>query len=130
MSLTLTLLAWSAALLGLYIGPQSLLYRAEHGVKFAASARDGEPAPRSAHLQRAEKALRNFLETYPAFIALAVVLELGHRDAMVGLWGIGLYMIARLVYLPLYVLGVPYLRSGVWLVSLVGLGMMFFAAVT
>jgi len=128
-SLTLTLLAWSAALLGLYLGPQSLLYRAEHGVKFAAGARDGEPAPQSPYLQRAEKALRNFLETYPAFIALAVVIELGHRESMLSLWGTSLYVGARIAYLPLYVFGVQYVRSLVWCVSAIGLALLFVAAV-
>ena len=43
MSFELTLLAWSPALLALYMAPQALLYRWEHGVRFAASGRDDEP---------------------------------------------------------------------------------------
>ena len=36
-------------------------------------------------------------------------------------WGTALYFWARVVYVPLYAFGVPYVRSLVWLVSLVGL---------
>jgi uncharacterized MAPEG superfamily protein len=32
-----------------------------------------------------------------------------------------LYIVARVVYLPLYAAGIPFLRSLVWMVSLVGI---------
>ncbi|OYX75630.1 MAG: hypothetical protein B7Y85_11860 [Brevundimonas sp. 32-68-21] len=38
-------------------------------------------------------------------------------------WGSALYFWARVVYVPLYALGIPYIRSLVWLVSLAGLVM-------
>jgi uncharacterized MAPEG superfamily protein len=34
------------------------------------------------------------------------------------------WLIARLVYLPCYLLGLPYVRSGVWIASLVCLLLM------
>ncbi|MFW8695871.1 MAPEG family protein, partial [Mesorhizobium japonicum] len=42
-------------------------------------------------------------------------------------WGTALYFWARVVYVPLYALGVPYVRSLVWLVSLAGLVMVIAA---
>ena len=39
------------------------------------------------------------------------------------LWGTALYFWARVVYVPLYAFGVPYVRSLVWVVSLAGLVM-------
>ena len=39
MPLELTLLIWSTTLFGLYVGVQSLLYRMQHGVEFAATGR-------------------------------------------------------------------------------------------
>lgn len=124
MSIELTLLVWSAALVGLYIGVQSVLYRLQHGVKFAASARDREPPP-DLYNARADKALRNLLETYAVFVALAVATELGGRSDALTQWGAQLYFWPRLVYLPLYVFGVQYLRSAVWLLSALGLVLMF-----
>ena len=43
------------------------------------------------------------------------------------LWGCWLYLLGRLVYVPLYAAGIPYVRSLVWLASMVGLGMVLYA---
>jgi uncharacterized MAPEG superfamily protein len=123
MTTELTLLLWSTGLYALYIGVQSTLYRIQHGVEFAATGRDDEPKPNAMN-QRAEKALRNLQETYPVFLALAVVAALGRGDEL-SVWGSVIYLVARVVYLPLYVLGVKYIRSLFWTISLVGLIVMF-----
>ena len=129
MSPLLTLLAWSPVLPGLYIALQALLYRLEHGFRYSAGGRDDEPPAQSPYLQRSEKALRNLLETYGAFVALAAVAVLGHRDGTLAQWGGGLYFAARIAYLPLYLFAVRYLRSLVWTVSAFGLALMFWAVI-
>jgi len=73
---------------------------------------------------RAARALRNFQETYPAFVALALALAIAGRTGGSGETGAWLWLIARIVYLPLYLLGIPYLRSLCWCVSILGLGLM------
>jgi uncharacterized MAPEG superfamily protein len=123
MTIELTLLVWSTGLFALYVGVQSILYRLQHGVEFAATGRDDEPPPDKWNA-RAQKALRNLLETYPVFAVLAVAAALGRGDAL-SLWGAWIYLAARVVYLPLYVLGVKYIRSAVWTVSAIGLILMF-----
>jgi len=50
---------------------------------------------------------------------LAVVLQ-GSNTARTAL-GTELYFWARLVYLPVYIIGIPYLRTLVWGVSIFGL---------
>jgi uncharacterized MAPEG superfamily protein len=125
MSVELYLLIASTTLFGGYIGAQSLLYRAQHGVAFAWTARDVEPPPNK-WVARAEKALRNLLETYAVFVALAVATELSGRSDVLTQWGAHIWFWSRWAYLPLYVFGVPIVRSLVWVVSAVGLGMMFF----
>ena len=42
-------------------------------------------------------------------------------------WGALIYLVARIAYLPLYILGVVYVRSLVWTVSAIGLMVMFLA---
>ena len=37
MTIEVTLLVWSTALFGLYVGTQAILYRMQHGVMFAAT---------------------------------------------------------------------------------------------
>ena len=124
MTLELTLLVWSTALFGLYIGVQSTLYRMQHGVVFAATGRDHEPPPNPLSA-RSEKALRNLIETYPVFVVLVVASVLADRSDVLTQWGALTYFVARIAYLPLYVAGVKYLRSLVWSVSALGLVLLF-----
>ena len=76
-------------------------------------------------LGRAERALKNFLETWPAFIILAVVAHLADPGDALVFWGAATWYAARLVYLPLYLFGIVYIRSLVWVVSATGLFLMF-----
>ena len=126
MTTELALLLWSVALYGLYLGAQSLLYRWHFGVMFAASARDGLSKPEGDLLGRAERALKNFLETWPVFIILSLVAHLADSGDGIVFWGAVIYLAARLAYLPLYIGGVFMVRSLVWCVGATGLGLMFF----
>ena len=126
MSIELSLLLWSLAVFALYLGAQSLIYRWRFGVMFAQTARDEMPKLEGPLLGRAERALKNFLETYPALIILLLVAHLVDRGDPLVLWGAGLWFVARIVYLPLYLSGVFMLRSLVWCVAATGLFLMFF----
>jgi uncharacterized MAPEG superfamily protein len=128
MSIELTILIWSTVLLGAYISTQALLYRVQHGFVYSATSRDEEPAP-NIWTARGNKALRNFLETYPAFIALVVAIELSGSSEPLTQWGAHIWFWSRWIYLPLYIFGVPYLRSLVWTVASSGLGLMFLGVV-
>ena len=120
----LVLLGWSTLLLLAYIMVQGQLSTRERGLGWNAGARDGDPAPLGRHAARAARALSNFQESYPAFIALALGLAVAGRTGGLGQNGAMLWFGARIVYLPLYLLGIPYLRSLCWGVSIVGLLMM------
>ncbi|TIU19949.1 MAG: hypothetical protein E5W49_13815, partial [Mesorhizobium sp.] len=50
------------------------------------------------------------------------------RESALSEWGAGLYLSARLVYLPLYAAGVPLLRSLVWNVAFVGIVLLLLAS--
>ncbi|MEF2074081.1 MAPEG family protein [Consotaella aegiceratis] len=118
------LLGWSVVILFVHIGLQGQLATAERGLDWNASARDGEQKPLGKYAGRADRALRNFLETYPAFIGLALALAMTNRAGGLGMIGAWLWFVARIVYIPLYLFGVPYVRSLVWLASLLGLVLM------
>ena len=73
---------------------------------------------------RAEKALRNFMETFPLFAALALAITVaGKADWWSGL-GAALYFWARVAYLPAYILDYGPLRSTIWSVSLIGIAIL------
>ncbi|WP_439618014.1 MAPEG family protein [Shinella sp.] len=120
----LVLLALSVALLVFHIGLQGVLSTRELGSAWNAGPRDGGREPTGKLAGRAGRASANFRETYPGFVALALALVIAGDPAGWGLAGAWLWFIARLVYLPLYLAGIPYIRSIVWLVALAGLAVM------
>jgi uncharacterized MAPEG superfamily protein len=124
MSIELTYLIWSAALGFAYLAVQSTVYRLDYGIEFAGSQRDNERPPNK-WAARGEKALRNFLETYGLFIAMAVATEISGRSDGLTQWGTQIWFWARVAYLPAYFVEVPLVRSAFWLVSMIGLVMLF-----
>ena len=117
-------LAWSVVLLLVYVGVQGVLWVSETGPKYNAGPRDEGREPKGVHANRAVRALKNFGETYPAFIALSLALAVTERTGGIGAFGAALWFWARVAYLPLYVFGVPYIRSVAWGIALVGLVLM------
>lgn len=125
MTVELALLFWSIAVYALYLGSQTLFYRVQYGLMHAATARDHD-APPGVHLARAQRALNNFLETWPIFVILALVANFADAGDPVVFWGAVVWYVSRIVYLPLYLAGVFGWRSLAWNVSAVGLALMFF----
>ncbi|MCY0911869.1 MAPEG family protein [Massilia sp. H27-R4] len=66
-------------------------------------------------------------ETLPLFAAAVLIAHVGGREGALTLWGAWAYLIARVVYVPLYAAGIPVVRSIVWTASMVGLGMVLVA---
>jgi uncharacterized MAPEG superfamily protein len=70
---------------------------------------------------RATRAHLNMLESLVLFAALVLVAHVaGFANEMTAL-GAQLFFWARLAYAVIYLIGIPWLRTGVWAVSLVGL---------
>lgn len=115
------LLAGSVVLLVLHVGLQGMLATRELGARWNAGPRDEERKPAGMLAGRARRASENFRETYPAFVGLALALAMTGDPSGWGLAGACLWFVARLLYLPLYLAGVPYIRSLVWAGALLGL---------
>jgi uncharacterized MAPEG superfamily protein len=73
---------------------------------------------------RIERSLRNYLETFPAFAALALILAVSELGNATSALGAAVWFWARIAYIPAYASGVPLVRSVAWFASLVGLAMM------
>jgi uncharacterized MAPEG superfamily protein len=67
------------------------------------------------------RAQSNLFETLPVFAAAILIAHVAGREGVMTHWGALVYIVARVIYLPLYAAGVPFLRSLVWAVSLVGI---------
>lgn len=99
----------------------------EFGSKWNAGARDQTPVAQNPVVGRLERAQSNLYETLPLFIGAVLIAHVTGAESALTLWGVALYFWARVAYVPLYALGVPYIRSLVWLVSLAGLIMILAA---
>jgi uncharacterized MAPEG superfamily protein len=74
---------------------------------------------------RLERAYRNFLETFPYFVAAVFVVTATGQADRVSAWGAIAYFAGRLVYVLLYAAGVPVVRGLVWNIPLFGILAMF-----
>lgn len=124
MPIELAILGWSTILLVVHAMLQGQLATRERGIEWNAGPRDDEQRPLGTHAGRAQRALDNYKESWPAFIALALGLAVVDRTGGIAAIGAMLWFGARIVYLPLYLFGVPYLRSVAWLASMAGLLLM------
>jgi uncharacterized MAPEG superfamily protein len=121
MTTELHILAWALVLALIQVLLPSVIRSRETGLGHNGGPRD-EPGPPVGKLTgRLMRAQSNLFETLPVFAMAVLVAHLAGREGMLTLWGAWLYIIARVVYLPLYAAGVPFLRSLVWLVSLFGI---------
>ena len=111
----------AATLLGIvHLSVASFAFKAQVGNRYTVGARDEDlrPAGVAGRLARAQA---NFMETY-AFFAVLVVL--GHVLGATGAfsrWGAALYLGGRILFLPFYAAGVPWLRTFSWNLATLGL---------
>jgi len=92
-----------------------------YGTDWNVGARDAQMPPLPPLAGRVARAQANLFETLPLFFAAvlgaAAAGHLGWKTQA----GSVVYVVGRLVYLPLYAAGVPVVRTLVWLGSMVGL---------
>jgi uncharacterized MAPEG superfamily protein len=123
LSVEMAYLALSVLLLLVIVSVQSFSLKAEVGNTYTVGARDTGVAV-GVLAGRAERALRNFLETFAGFAALAVALEItGRADWWSGL-GAAFYFWGRAAHLPLYLAGVAWLRTFAWNIATLGIAIM------
>jgi len=120
-------LAGFAALVLVHVGAHSFLLKASVGHDWAVGPRDRPVSP-GPLAGRASRALRNLLETAPAFLALMLALHWSGRGGVLAPLGAGVYLAGRAAYLPAYLSGLPRLRTLCWLVASLGLALMLIGA--
>ena len=89
----------------------------QRGYRWTASPRDEPTPPLRGVAGRLDRALRNFLETFPLFVAVVLAAHVSETHNALTEWGSRLYLWGRVAYVPLYAAGVPLVRSLVWNVA-------------
>jgi uncharacterized MAPEG superfamily protein len=116
-------LGWSVVLLLVQVVLQASA-ALDLGPRYLFGPRDEKRESKVIAAGRLNRALKNFLETYPAFIALALGLIVAGKAGGIGATGAWVWLVARVVYVGLYAAGIPVIRTIVWFLSIVGLVMM------
>jgi uncharacterized MAPEG superfamily protein len=96
--------------------------RQQQTLEWGAGSRD-EPRPITGVAARLDRALKNFLETFPFFAAAVLAAGLAGKFGALTLWGSVLYVLGRALYVPVYAAGIAYVRTIFWTAAMIGLVM-------
>jgi len=93
----------------------------QYGLKWNTGPRDETLPPLKPLPGRLQRAQDNLFETLPLFIGALLAAAYAGRLGLLTNIGAHLYFFGRLIYLPLYAAGIPYVRSLVWTAATAGL---------
>lgn len=114
--LELAILLWFAHVL-----TQAMSAKNEFGDAYLFSPRDTFLPVKGLFYGRACRALENFTENFVPFAALDLALiATSHTGGI----GATIWIICRIAYLPCYLFGINYVRTGLWVGSLAGMLLM------
>ena len=108
---------------------QSVTGTAKRGAKWNVGARDDSAVPLTGLAGRLERASKNYFETFPLFVAASVVVLAQSEAGGWGSLGAQIYIGARVVYIPLYALGIPVVRTLTWVVATSGIVIMLISSI-
>jgi uncharacterized MAPEG superfamily protein len=98
----------------------------ERDLKWLMGPRD-DARPVGVVAARLNRALANFLETFPLFAAALLACDFAGRFGPLTYWGAMLYVVARAVFVPIYASGLSVVRTLVWTASMAGIVMVIVA---
>ena len=124
----LRLLAYSAILTWLMIVVASgLKANFDLGRMFGNREEPTGPAEPPAVAGRADRAAKNMLENMVLFVAVVLATVGAHHHHHRVVLGARIFFWARVAYWPVYLAGITYVRTALWLTSIVGLAIMLSA---
>ena len=128
MPVELNMLVWSVALSVLQMLLAVITAQGQVGLPPLVGNRENFP-DLTGIAGRASRAHQNMVANLVLFAALAlVVVVAGRANAMTAL-GAQLFFWARLAYAIIYLIGIPWARTGLWAISMVGLVLIFLQVV-
>jgi uncharacterized MAPEG superfamily protein len=124
MSLDFQMLVWSIALafIQMVVAVSGCILQV--GLPKLAGNRDGL-SPMTGWVGRAQRAHLNMLENLVLFAPLVLIADITSRNNAVTGMGAQIFFWARLVYAVVYIIGIPWLRTTIWGISVAGMVMIF-----
>jgi uncharacterized MAPEG superfamily protein len=126
MTTELLMLALSVMLGFVHITVSAIATTRQYGIKWNLGARDVPMPPLEVIPGRLQRALHNFLETFPLFAVAVLIADANNRHDWMAIWGSQIYFYARALYLPIYLAGIPLVRSVVWIAATLGIALVLF----
>ena len=120
----LKILVWTVVLTFIEMLAAVLFANGQLGTGMLAGNREDLPEL-TGFAGRAQRAHRNMLESLPLFIALVLVAHVAGKTNGATLAGCALFFWGRLAHWVIYVIGIPWLRTIAWIVSVIGLVVIF-----
>ena len=124
MGAEMTLLLWSVALTVVQMLVAVSAATLQVGLPRLAGNRDNMPELTSL-AGRAQRSHRNMLENLVLFAVLVLMAQLAGRTNALTQVGAMLFFWGRVAYAVIYLAGIPWLRTGAWAVSILGLLIIF-----
>lgn len=128
MRVELTVLAWGCILALVHVFAAGQAKTKQYGAKWNMGPRDGELPPPEPLVGRLMRAQANYLETFPVMAAAILILSVAGLSTRWTEIGSIVWLAGRVAYLPVYAMGVPVLRSVLFMISFVGLMMTLWPA--
>ena len=124
----LTLLVWAVVLTFAQVLVAAIGAQSQIALPRLAGNRENLPAL-AGWAGRASRAHRNMLENLPLFTALVLISVIAGRTNAQTLLGAQIFVWSRLLFAVIYVVGVSWLRTAVYIVSVIGMALILFALV-
>ena len=97
---------------------------AQVGTPTLAGSREDMP-PLTGWARRAQRAHANMMENLPLFIALVLVAHISNRVNGTSVLGEEIFFWARLLHGIVYIIGIPWVRTLLWVISVIGMLLIF-----
>lgn len=130
LSIEFTMLALAIVLGFIHLFAAIHVITNERGFMWNVGARDETLPLKSRIAGRLDRAFWNFLETFPFFAAAILMAAMLDRHNWQTVLGAELYLAGRVIYLPLYALGIPFVRTIAWIVATAGIVLVLVALFT
>jgi uncharacterized MAPEG superfamily protein len=124
MPIEMQMLLWSVALTAVQVTIAALGVVTAIGLPSAAGNRQDVPVYLG-WIGRAQRAHRNMLESLVLFAVLVLIAAVQGKFNATTALGSEIFFGARVAYAVVYLIGIPWLRTAIWGVSVVGLVMIF-----